>query len=74
MNEELLKQKLNVELNAAKETALQIFKNTIVESGAPASLLEKIGNPLIVDFILKSIEGAFETGFTCCMQYVLNEE
>ncbi|WP_287385581.1 hypothetical protein [Lachnospira sp.] len=59
------------ELKFAEEMALKVFNASIVEIGIKKTL-NMIFDEEKVDFIIKGIQGAFKTGFDCCIEYVLN--
>jgi len=61
------------ELEQAKIAASTIFKGTIAEEKVIESLSKKFDKETLI-FVLRAIVGAFDTGFQCCIHYVLNEE
>lgn len=61
------------ELEQAKETAKAIFISTMRQGRVVESLFQKFDEETL-KFILKAIIGAFDTGFQCCIHYVLNEQ
>ena len=61
------------ELEQAKRAAQTIFKGTIMEEEVIESLSKKFDRETL-KFVLRAIIGAFDTGFQCCIHYVLDEE